>query len=111
MHLDILYLHRIHGATRTTSYIFPSSSCDIHVHVHRSLAADLLLQQILEGLAVLGELLDALVELVERHAVLEERPPELGLVVDEGDLGDWGGGGCEKEVLVEVFEMVDVDRR
>jgi hypothetical protein len=51
------------------------------------------------------------VELVEGHAVLEERPPELGLVVDEGDLGDWGGGGCEKEVLAEVFEMVDVDRR
>jgi hypothetical protein len=53
------------------------------------------LQQILGRLLVLDELIDALVKLVEGHAVLEERPPELGFVVDEGDLRDRGGCGWE----------------
>lgn len=42
----------------------------------------------LELCTVLCEFLDALVELVKRHLVLEEGPAELGLVVDERDLGD-----------------------
>ena len=51
-----------------------------------NLSRELLAEQLLEGLAVLGELLDTLVELVERHLVLEESPAELGLVVDKRDL-------------------------
>ena len=51
------------------------------------LRGDLLAEEGLEGLAVLRELADALVELVGRHLVLAERPAELGLVVDERDLG------------------------
>jgi hypothetical protein len=58
-----------------------------HAGAHR-LLRELLLEEVLERLAVLGELLDALVQLVEGHLVLEERPAELGLVVDERDLVD-----------------------
>ena len=58
----------------------------------RRLGGELLADELLEGLAVLSELLDALVELVERHLVLEEGPAELGLVVDVRDLRDEGGG-------------------
>lgn len=59
------------------------------VHLGRQLLA----QKLLERLAVLGEFLNALVELVERHLVLEQCPPEFGLVVDIADLGD-GVGLC-----------------
>lgn len=55
------------------------------------LSREFLFEEVLEGLAVLSELLDALVELVERHLVLEQGPAELSLVVDIGDLGDGGG--------------------
>ena len=58
----------------------------------RRLSRELLAEQALEGLAVLSELLDTLVKLVERHLVLEELPAELGLVVDVRDLRDGGGG-------------------
>jgi hypothetical protein len=69
------------------------------------------LQQILERLLVLDELLDALVQLVERHAVMEERPPELGFVVDEGDLGDRGGCALGGEgVLVKANKVVEEPR-
>ena len=50
------------------------------------LGGELLAEEGLEGLAVLGELLDALVELVKGHGVLEERPAELGLVVNVRNL-------------------------
>lgn len=49
---------------------------------------ELLAEEVLEGLAILGELLDTLVQLVERHLVLKELPAELGLVVDIRDLLD-----------------------
>lgn len=52
-----------------------------------------LAEETLEGLAVLCKLLDTLVQLVECHRVLEEGPAELGLVVDERDLGH-GLGLC-----------------
>ena len=47
----------------------------------------------LERLTILSELLDPLMKLVEGHRFLEQRPPELRLVVDEGDFRDWVGGG------------------
>ena len=52
------------------------------------LSRELLLQQVLEGLTILSELLDALVQLLEGHGVLKQCPAELGLVVDVRDLGD-----------------------
>ena len=59
------------------------------------LRGDLLAEEGLEGLAVLRELADALVELVGRHLVLAQCPAELGLVVNVRDLGNWVGGlGC-----------------
>ena len=45
-------------------------------------------EEALEGLAVLRELADTLVELVVRHLVGAKSPAELGLVVDVRDLGD-----------------------
>ena len=60
------------------------------------LSADLFPDKLLEGLAVLGKLLDPLVKLVERHLVLEKRPSEFRFVIDEGDLGNGIGlGGYE----------------
>jgi hypothetical protein len=52
-----------------------------------------LAEEALKSLAVLSKLLNTLVQLVERHLVLEEGPAELRLVVDEGDLGH-GLGLC-----------------
>lgn len=52
------------------------------------LDSDFLTEEDPEGLPVLCEFLDAFVELVKGHLVLEEGPAEFGLVVDEGDLGD-----------------------
>lgn len=52
---------------------------------HR-LFGKLLAEEILEGVAVFSELLDPLVQLVERHLVLEKGPTELRLVVDVGNL-------------------------
>lgn len=52
------------------------------------LCGELLRKHLLEGLTILSELLDTLVQLVERHLVLEQCPAELGLVVDVGDLGE-----------------------
>ena len=57
------------------------------------LSFQLLPQQCLESHAVLGEFFDALMELVKRHGVLKEGPPELGLIINEGDLGDGSGRG------------------
>lgn len=54
----------------------------------------LLLQHILQRLAVLGELPDTLMELLERHLVLEQGPAELGLVVDVGNLGHRRSRAC-----------------
>lgn len=50
--------------------------------------SQLLLEKILESLAILGKLLDALVKLVPCHGVLQKLPAEFGLVVDVGDFGD-----------------------
>lgn len=44
------------------------------------------MQEGLEGSTILSELPDALVELVERHLIIEQRPAELGFVINEGDL-------------------------
>lgn len=55
------------------------------------LSRDLLVEKLLESLAVLSELLDTLVELVEGHLVLKEGPAELGLIVDEADFVDGVG--------------------
>ena len=83
------------------------------------LGGELLAEEGLEGLAVLSELLDTLVELVERHRVLEEGPAELGLVVDERHLGDLGrrrgrSVGVEllrhrRGVVLELLEQVGAD--
>ena len=56
------------------------------LHIAHPSGRELPAEEVLEGLAILSELLDTLVQLVERHLVLEEGPTELGLVVDEGDL-------------------------
>ena len=53
------------------------------VHVARRIA-----EEVLEGLAVLCELADSLVELVSGHLVLGERPAELRLVVNVRNFGD-----------------------
>ena len=60
------------------------------------LRGDLLAEEGLEGLTVLRELTDTLVELVRRHLVVAKRPAELGLVVDVRDLGQLlrGRDGC-----------------
>jgi hypothetical protein len=69
-------------ALQKTAHIFILAHTFLPTAAGRS-GGDLLGEEVLEGRAVLGELLDALVQLVERHLVLEERPAELGLVVDE----------------------------
>ena len=56
------------------------------------LSLQLLPQQRLKSVAVLGEFFDALMELVKRHGVLKEGPSELGLIVNKCDLGDGSGG-------------------
>ena len=75
----------------TSTAVRPSQSRNRRLTLSERL--ELLADEALEGLAVLSELLDTLVELVERHLVLEQRPAELGLVVDERDLLDRGGVG------------------
>lgn len=60
--------------------------CDITQSRVRCLDRKLLAKELLEGLAVLSELLNTLMELIKRHLVLEEGPAEIGLVVNEGDL-------------------------
>lgn len=73
--------------------LLPSSINVTVATIEDNLSLDLLPEKVLERLAILSELLDTLVELIERHLVLEERPAELSLVVDKGDLGDVGGLG------------------
>jgi hypothetical protein len=68
----------------------------------RHSGTQLLPQQPLQRLTVLGKLLDPLVQLVERHLVLQQRPSELGLVVDEGDFRDRVGAGGWKEVKKRI---------
>lgn len=85
---------------------FPLSFFSCNYAIHRSipffpfryylsavyvLRRKLLAEEGLERLAVLSEFLDALVQLVECHLVLEECPAELGLVVDKRDLVDFLG--------------------
>ena len=55
---------------------------------NKILSFQLLPQQRLKGVAILGEFFDAFMELVERHGVLEKGPSELGLIVDVSDLVD-----------------------
>ena len=57
------------------------------------LSRQLVPQDFLEGLAILCKLLDTLVQLIECHLVLEERPPELRFVIDERDFWDRVGLG------------------
>ena len=45
-------------------------------------------EHLLEGIAILGKLLDTHVKLVECHLVLQELPPELGLIIDTIDVLD-----------------------
>ena len=52
------------------------------------LRVELLDKRVTEGLAISGKLADTLMELVERHLLLEQVPTELGLVVDVRNLGD-----------------------
>ncbi len=58
------------------------------------LSLELRLKDILEGLAVGGKLSDTLVQLVEGHLVVEQRPAERVLVVNVGDLGKRVGALC-----------------
>jgi hypothetical protein len=52
----------------------------------------------LEGLAILGELLDTFVKLVESHLVLKKLPAEFGLIVNIGNFLDWNlRGGSRVE--------------
>jgi len=65
------------------------------LNTNTDLSFQLLPQQRLEGVTILGEFFDALMELVKRHGVLKEGPSELGLVVDVSDFGDGSGrSGC-----------------
>ena len=85
---------------------------------HLPLSRELPAKEVLEGLAILSELLDTLMQLVERHLVLEEGPAELGLVVDEGHLLDrlalrrrvrvelLRHGGC---VVLQLLEQLRCD--
>lgn len=69
------------------SYTHASPSLDSSTplnHLHRKL----LPEELPEGDGVLSKFLDALMELVERHLLLEECPAELRLVVDERNLWD-----------------------
>lgn len=70
----------------------------------RSLSRDLLTEKFLESLAILCEFLDALMEFIESHLILEESPSELWLVIDVGNpvqrltlSGYWRGGVSEDE--------------
>ena len=72
--------------------------CDVTVTVTLSptctasqasdLSGEFLAEDRLECFPVLGELLDAFVELVKGHLLLEEGPAEFGFVVDKGDFFD-----------------------
>ena len=55
---------------------------------NKRLCLQLLPEKLLQGLTVLGKLLDTFVQLVKGHLVLEKCPAELGLVVDVGDFRD-----------------------
>lgn len=82
-----------------------------------NLSLQLLPQQRLESLAVLGEFFDAFVELVKCHGVLKEGPSEFGLIVNIGDLGDGssGSGSSGVELLGDwravVLELLQKGRR
>ena len=68
----------------TSTAVQPSQSRNRRLTLSKRL--ELLADEALEGLAVLSELLDTLVELVESHSILEKLPAELGLVVDVRNL-------------------------
>lgn len=61
----------------------PKNSCQIYC-----LSRDLLAEELLERLSIVGELLNTLVQLVECHLILKELPSELGLIVYVGNLCD-----------------------
>lgn len=79
-----------------------------------NLCLDLLLQDVLEGDGVSGELGDTLTELLNCHGLLVEVEAEESLVVDVGLLGDVEAGGVGGVELlgdgsggvVEVLEEV-----
>jgi hypothetical protein len=64
------------------------------------LRLDLLLQDVLKGDSVGGELGDTLTEFLDGHSLLVEVEAEQGLVVEVAALGDVeGGGGGSVELL------------
>lgn len=72
---------------------FPRSNVYSRYTIFERLSRELLLENLLQGLTILGKLLDAFVELVEGHRILEKCPAELGLVVNVRHLGQVGGLG------------------
>jgi hypothetical protein len=52
------------------------------------LGTDFLADHALQGLSIFSELLDPLMEFVERHLVLKKRPAEFRLIVDIRDFGN-----------------------
>lgn len=82
-----------------------------------NLCLDLLLQDVLEGDGVSGELGDTLTQLLDGHGLLVEVEAEESLVVDVGLLGDVEAGGVGGVELLgdgsggveEVLEEVGLD--
>lgn len=82
-----------------------------------NLCLDLLLQDVLEGDGVSGELGDTLTQLLDGHGLLVEFEAEESLVVDVGLLGDVEAGGVGGVELLgdgsggveEVLEEVGLD--
>lgn len=58
-----------------------------------------------ESVRILSEFLDTLVQLVECHLVLQQRPPEFRLVVNKGDLGNRFGLSSERSVKLLRYEL------
>jgi len=82
---NVQKLYKIINSTSFSSIIVPL----LLLKYYSSL--QLLDQQLLKSLTILGKLLDSLVELVPCHGILKKRPAEFRLVVDIGDLRDGVG--------------------
>ena len=79
------------GSTTTTTTNGIGTVCvtlQLQLHFHPGLRREFLAEDSLERFPVLGKLLDAFVQLVNSHLVLEDGPAEFRFVVDEGDLFD-----------------------
>ena len=90
--------------------------CKYGARGHAYLVAELLLEDVLERDGVGCKLADPLVELVERHLVLEQGPPELWLVVDEARLCDGIRLGCRlwaearRELALGLLQLLEERR-